>query len=168
MHYRIRRKRRLNQLKRMRPLLLVVPLIAGMLLVAETGNPLDRLGTGSSENVRVLRGGDAWSGIRPDQDQRPQMTARTISGRVTHVRDGDTIEVRGTPVRIANLDCAERGTSAGTRATTKTRQLVRSEPVTCSLSGKRSYDRMVGRCKLTDGRDIGQVMVSGRFCSWWR
>ena len=33
-----------------------------------------------------------------------------LVGMVTHVRDGDTIEVRGVPVRIANLDCAERGT----------------------------------------------------------
>jgi endonuclease YncB( thermonuclease family) len=41
-----------------------------------------------------------------------------VVGMVTHVRDGDTIDVRGVPVRIANLDCAERGTSAGDRATT--------------------------------------------------
>ena len=93
---------------------------------------------------------------------------RKLSGSVAHVHYVDAIEVRGTPVRIANLDSAERGTSAGARATSRMRQLVRSETVTCSLSGKRSYDRMVGRCKLTDGQDIGQVMVSGGFCSWWR
>ena len=44
-------------------------------------------------------------------------------GMVTHVRDGDTIEVRGLPVRIANLDCAERGACAGDRATALMRQL---------------------------------------------
>jgi endonuclease YncB( thermonuclease family) len=35
---------------------------------------------------------------------------RTLEGQVTRVRDGDTIAVGGTPVRFANLDCAELGT----------------------------------------------------------
>ena len=34
-----------------------------------------------------------------------------LRGRVSHVRDGDTVVVAGTPVRIANLYCAERGTA---------------------------------------------------------
>lgn len=46
------------------------------------------------------------------------------SGRVTHVRDGDTIEVDGRPIRIAALDCAEPGTMAGEAATRRMRALV--------------------------------------------
>ena len=40
----------------------------------------------------------------------PAPLADVITGIVTHVRDGDTIVVAGTPIRLANLDCAERGT----------------------------------------------------------
>jgi endonuclease YncB( thermonuclease family) len=40
-----------------------------------------------------------------------------LVGPVTHVRDGDTIEVSGVPVRVANLDCAELGTTAGNHPT---------------------------------------------------
>ncbi len=46
------------------------------------------------------------------------------SGRVTHVRDGDTIEVDGRPIRIAALDCAESGTMAEEAATRRMRALV--------------------------------------------
>ena len=34
-----------------------------------------------------------------------------LSGTITHVRDGDTFEVKGTPVRISALDCTENSTS---------------------------------------------------------
>ena len=40
-----------------------------------------------------------------------------LRGNVTHVRDGDTFEVKGIPVRIAALDCPENSTSSGQKAT---------------------------------------------------
>ena len=36
-----------------------------------------------------------------------------LTGKVTHVRDGDTIEVNNVPIRLAALDCPERGTRDG-------------------------------------------------------
>ena len=36
-----------------------------------------------------------------------------LTGKVTHVRDGDTIEVNNVPIRLAALDCPERGTKNG-------------------------------------------------------
>ena len=38
---------------------------------------------------------------------------KILEGRITHVRDGDTFEVNGIPVRISALDCPENSTSAG-------------------------------------------------------
>ena len=38
---------------------------------------------------------------------------KILEGRITHVRDGDTFEVNGIPVRISALDCPESSTSAG-------------------------------------------------------
>ena len=39
-----------------------------------------------------------------------------LTGKVTHVRDGDTIEVNNVPIRLAALDCPERGTKNGDTA----------------------------------------------------
>ncbi|MCG6560755.1 hypothetical protein MB818_21330 [Ruegeria sp. 1NDH52C] len=114
--------------------------------------------------VRILNGGNARTGVRPQSGS----AARILTGPVTHVRDGDTIEVSGTPIRIANLDCAEKGSLAGNRATARMKELARSETLTCSLSGKRSYDRVVGTCALPDGRDIGAVLIAEGVCGRWR
>jgi hypothetical protein len=40
-----------------------------------------------------------------------------LAGHVTHVRDGDTIEVGRRPIRLNGLTCDERGTRLGDRAT---------------------------------------------------
>ena len=42
---------------------------------------------------------------------------KILEGRITHVRDGDTFEVNGIPVRISALDCPENSTSAGQKVT---------------------------------------------------
>lgn len=91
-----------------------------------------------------------------------------MNGPVTRVRDGDTIVVNRTPIRIANLDCAERGTAAGARATARARQLVSGATLACRLEGRMSYDREVGLCTLPDGRDFGAVLISERVCARWR
>jgi endonuclease YncB( thermonuclease family) len=38
---------------------------------------------------------------------------QTLTGKLTGALDGDTIEVNGTPIRLAALDCPERGTRDG-------------------------------------------------------
>lgn len=102
--------------------------------------------------------------------RQPEAASRggpSLSGRVTHVRVADTIEVSGVPVRIANLDCAERGTTAGERATERMRQLVTLGPFSCQLEGRKSYDREVGLCALADGRDVGEILIQERQCGRW-
>lgn len=91
-----------------------------------------------------------------------------VQGPASHVRDGDTIEVRGTPVRIANLDCAERGTAAGRDATYRMVELVQHGPLLCHLEGRWSRDREVGTCAIADGRDIGEIMIAEGVCARWR
>lgn len=87
-----------------------------------------------------------------------------LVGRVTHVRDGDTIEVIGRPIRLNGLTCDEIGTPLGDQATRAMRRLVSGKTLTCRLNGEHTYDREVGRCKLPDGRDIGAVMISSKLC----
>ena len=79
-----------------------------------------------------------------------------LRGAVTLVRDGDIVEVAGTPVRIANLDCAEWGSAEGSAASARMRALVDGQDVVCRPTGRRSYDREVGTCALaSSGEDLG-------------
>lgn len=80
-------------------------------------------------------------------------SARTVSGSATHVRDGDTIELNGLPIRLKALDCAERDTTEGQRATRRMKLLVAGQNLTCRLSGRRSYDRETGECSTEDRTD---------------
>lgn len=101
--------------------------------------------------------------------QIPEFTAlHVIEGPVSHIRDGDTIEVAGTPIRFGSLDCAERGTPAGQMATERLRELIAGQSLTCALNGRTSYDRSIGRCTLPDGRDLAAQMIREGVCGrYW-
>lgn len=82
-----------------------------------------------------------------------------IEGRVTHVRDVDTIEVNGLPVRLNGVDgpeLDERGGRAGKRWMHK--QFL-NRPVRCWLTGVKTYDRWVGTCENSEGQDIGALAI---------
>jgi len=123
----------------------------------------------AQDRPNVLRGGNALNG-GVARSSKPSLTASasTVSGRVTHVRDGDTIEVSGKPIRFAVLDCDETGTTKGDAATRRMQSLVSNEALKCSLTGRRNYDRWIGSCRMTDGRDVAAIMISTGACKRWR
>ena len=88
-----------------------------------------------------------------------------LRGTITHVRDGDTFEVQGTPVRISALDCPENSTSSGQKTTRFTKQFKGKQAV-CELTGSKTYDRVVGYCSI-EGKDFAQIMVDNKFCKFW-
>ena len=49
---------------------------------------------------------------------------KAISGTITHVRDGDTIEIDGIAIRLAALNCPENDTQKGKYATKVAKQFV--------------------------------------------
>ena len=61
-----------------------------------------------------------------------------LSGTVTHVRDGDTIEVNGIAVRLSALDCPENDSQQGKQATKIAKQFEGSQAM-CELTGAKSY-----------------------------
>ena len=89
----------------------------------------------------------------------------TLSGTVTHVRDGDTIEVNGVAVRLSVQDCPENDTRQGKQATKIAKQFEGSQAV-CELTGAKSYDRLVGYCTV-GGTDFGLYMMRNSSCKVW-
>ena len=79
-------------------------------------------------------------------------------GIVTHVRDGDTIEVGGLPVRLEGLAAPELDAPGGEEATEAMHMLVDGQEVRCELTGERSGDRCIGTCYL-GGTDIAAELV---------
>ncbi|MCB5412030.1 thermonuclease family protein [Pseudogemmobacter faecipullorum] len=99
----------------------------------------------------------------------PGLTAvQQVSGQVTHIRDGDTIVVAGVTVRFGSLDCAERNTSAGKRATARISEITAGQSLTCALNGRQSFDRRIGSCSLESGRDLAGEMIREGYCGrYW-
>ena len=88
--------------------------------------------------------------------------AREISGRA-YVRDGDTIVVAGTPVRLNGVDAPETSNRYGRQAKAFMERLLWGRTVACDLNGERSYDRWIGVCFIdTEERrlDVGAVLIA--------
>ena len=83
----------------------------------------------------------------------------TLEGTVSHVRDGDTIELGPIAIRLQGIAAPEGNEPGGDIATDVMRDLVLGKDVRCDLTGDRSHDRVIGVCFLKDGRDVGEVMV---------
>ncbi|HCH56383.1 MAG TPA: nuclease [Rhodospirillaceae bacterium] len=83
----------------------------------------------------------------------------SISGTVTKVRDGDTIEVGPIAIRLMGVAAPELGEPLGSRARDFMFRVVFSKPIQCELNGDKSYDRFVALCFL-EGKDIGAAVIS--------
>ena len=94
-------------------------------------------------------------------------TSKTIlKGTITHVRDGDTFEVNGIPVRLAALDCPENNTKEGQIASQIAKKFKGANAV-CELTGVKTYDRLEGYCEVA-GSDFGRMMINNSECKVWR
>ena len=82
----------------------------------------------------------------------------TLTGQVTHLRDGDTIVVGSMPIRLNGLAAPEGDEPGGAAATQAMLELVQGRTLRCELDGERTRDRCVGICYL-DSTDISDVMV---------
>lgn len=82
----------------------------------------------------------------------------TLTGTVTHVRDGDTIEVDGTPIRLNGVSAPELDEPLGNRSKAYMTELVLGKQVRCELNGQKTYERWVGVCYL-EGQDVGAAVI---------
>ena len=96
----------------------------------------------------------------------PALAGSVLEGTVTHVRDGDTIEIGETAIRLSGLHAPEMDEAGGREARAFMVELVGSQPLRCELTGRKSYGREIGTCAL-DGDDIAGLLVAaglGRDC----
>jgi micrococcal nuclease len=89
----------------------------------------------------------------------PATAQDMLTGTVTHVRDGDTIEVADVPVRLNGVAAPELDEPRGREGKKFMLELVGGKTVRCELNGERSYDRVIGTCYL-DGADIGESVIA--------
>jgi len=82
----------------------------------------------------------------------------TLAGAVSHVRDGDIIEVNGRVIRLNGLAAPEWDEPGGAEATRGMRGLVDGRQVRCELDGERTHDRCAAVCYI-EGRDLAAEMV---------
>ena len=86
----------------------------------------------------------------------------TLSGVVTHVADGDTLDVtaNGTTytIRLDGIDAPEGGQAFGREARVQLRVLAFSKPATATVLDRDRYGRTVARV-IVAGRDLSEEMV---------
>jgi micrococcal nuclease len=84
-----------------------------------------------------------------------------LEGIVSHVRDGDAIEVGKIPVRLNRVSAPELDEPLGHKSKAFMVKLVDGKRVRCELNEEKTYDRFVGVCFL-DGEDInGSIIQAG-------
>ena len=107
-----------------------------------------------------------WSEASEPSDSKIDTRAVSVlKGTITHVRDGDTFEINGIPVRISALDCAENSTPEGKKITRFAKKFLGKQAV-CELTGAKTYDRVVGYCSI-EGKDFARTMMNETSCKLW-
>ena len=91
----------------------------------------------------------------------PASAASIVEGRVSKVRDADTIVVEGVPVRFNGVDAPELNTRAGQDGRRWMVNAVRGQTVRCELTGEKTYDRWVGTCYIGDANLSAAVIAAG-------
>ena len=81
-----------------------------------------------------------------------------LTGIVTHVRDGDTIEMGKIAINLNCVSAPELKELLGPQSKQFMRSLVDGKNVQCELDGTKTYDRLVGTGYL-EGKDIGISVI---------
>jgi endonuclease YncB( thermonuclease family) len=98
--------------------------------------------------------------------------ADTLSGRVVRVIDGDTVVLLGAGnvqerIRLAGIDCPERGQDFGTKAKAALAGRVAGETVAVQWDKRDRYKRIVGKVMDEEG-DANLSLVRAGLCWWYR
>ena len=98
--------------------------------------------------------------------------AFTYRGTVTHIVDGDTLDVQLTSgkterIRLIGIDTPERGACYFSQATARARQLAMSKRVVlrgdATQDTRDRYGRLLAYVWLPGGKDLGYQLIAGGF-----
>ncbi|QDU61214.1 Thermonuclease precursor [Planctomycetes bacterium Pan216] len=110
----------------------------------------------------VLISSSAWAGERP---------AVAFTGRAVKVVDGDTVDVlrdgKAVRVRLASIDCPERGQPFGKVATDYVLDRCGGKNVAVVVTDTDRYGRLVGFV-IVDGRSVNHELVTQGLAWWYR
>ncbi len=104
----------------------------------------------------------------PGADPAPSASANAISGTASVV-DADTLDIHGERVRLNGVDAPESGQKCkdaagkfyrcGTVAANALDAWINRNPVTCAITGKDRYSRLLGECSVR-GQSVQSWLVA--------
>ncbi len=98
--------------------------------------------------------------------------APDFTGKVVGVTDGDTITVlhngKGEKIRLAGIDCPERGQAYGTRAKQFMSALVFRKTVRVYYQAQDRYARTIDTVLLPDDTNVNHLLVKAGMYWWYR
>ena len=93
--------------------------------------------------------------------KQPVSTEPIVGG--CWVIDGDTIHKGNHKIRFQGMNAPELDEPYGKQAKWALHKLVKGKTITAYPNGEKSYDRIVAKCFLEDGTDLGGEMVKMGF-----
>ncbi len=101
-----------------------------------------------------------------------RLQAQTIVGKVVAVPDGDDIRILSSReevrIRLAEIDCPERGQPFFRNAKRFTSSLAFGKTVRVQVREQDRFGRKVGRVTLPDGRSLNHELVKAGYAWWFR
>lgn len=88
------------------------------------------------------------------------LLAGPAAAQGARVIDGDTIAIGKQHYRFAGIDSPELNTPFGRGSRDMLISLIGGQPVTCTATGARSYDRLVAVCGTRAIPDLGAALVA--------
>lgn len=95
---------------------------------------------------------------RTPKAQPIKLQPSNISG-TCHVIDGDTIVIGHQKIRFAGMNAPELNEPYGKQAKWALVELCKGQIITAHPTGETTFDRIVAKCFLPDGRDLAAEMV---------
>ena len=90
--------------------------------------------------------------------QPVKLQSSSMSG-TCHVIDGDTIVIGNQKIRFAGMNAPELNEPYGKQAKWALVELCKGQIITAYPTGETTFDRIVAKCFLPDGRDLAAEMV---------
>ena len=110
-----------------------------------TPQPVPRSFSRNPNNVSKL--------TKPKREQFPPIIGKC------HVVDGDTIHIGKHKIRLAGINAPELDETYGQQAKWALVKLCKGQVIKAYPDGEKSYERIIAKCFLDDGRDLAAEMV---------